>query len=341
MDPSEIPTAQAASIDSTSSKPLNLDEHVRLLEAVVDNFPGGLLLFDKNLRLVFCNQRQRQLLEYPDSLFAGGPPTLEQIFWFNALRGEYGPGDPAEQVAYRMNLVQKREEHVFERTRPNGVMLEIRGTPLTDGGFVTTYLDVTEQRRGQQALAFLAHHDTVTELPNRAALVKTLSARINGLQPGEKGALFFLDLDGFKAVNDTHGHSVGDAVLRLVGNRLRRCTRETDFVCRFGGDEFVIIQADVAEQTDTEVVASRVRHAICQDFEVNGLRINIGVSVGIAIFPEHGLSIEDIVRNADLAMYRSKTMRKPFAFPEIEENLRRRRTEQAAELRMDAEGYMN
>lgn len=289
-------------------------EHIRLLEAVVDNFPGGLLLFDRSLRLVFCNQRQRQMLDYPDSLFADGPPTLEQMFWFNALRGEYGAGNPAEQVAHRLQLVERREEHVFERTRPNGVVLEIRGTPLADGGFVTTYLDVTEQRQGQKALAYVARHDTVTELPNRATLADTLQARISALKPGQQGALLFLDLDGFKAVNDTYGHATGDAVLRLVGSRLRRSTRESDFVCRYGGDEFVIILADVTQQADVETVANRVRNAILSEYELSGLTVHVGVSIGIALFPAQGTTGGDIIEQADKAMYRSKTTRAPFVF---------------------------
>jgi len=127
----------------------DLLERVSMLEAVVENFPGGLLLFDKNLRLAFCNRRQRKMLDYPDWFFTGKAPTIAEIFWFNASRGEYGAGDPLAHVEHRMKLVAKREEHVFERRRPNGTLLEIRGQPLEGGGFVTTYLDITEQRKGQ------------------------------------------------------------------------------------------------------------------------------------------------------------------------------------------------
>jgi diguanylate cyclase (GGDEF)-like protein len=280
--------------------------HIRLLEAVVENFPGGLLLFDSDLKLVFCNQRQRELLDYPPEMFQDGPPSLEQIFRFNALRGEYGPGNIEEQVTQRMRLVSRHEEHVFERTRPNGVVLEIRGRPLCDGGFVTTYLDVTEQRKGQRALAFLALHDPVSDLPNRAALIESLPAYIKKLKSGEKAAVLFLDLNGFKAINDNYGHQVGDTLLRLVGSRLRRVIRETDFVCRYGGDEFVIIQSDVVDRSDIEALAKRVTHIIAEDYEINGLKVNVTVSVGVCIVPEHASAVEDIVLKADQAMYRSK-----------------------------------
>jgi diguanylate cyclase (GGDEF)-like protein len=293
---------------------LNESEHIRLLEAVVENFPGGLLLFDSNLKLVFCNQRQRELLDYPAHLFEKGPPSLEQMFRFNAQRGEYGPGNVEEQVAYRMGLVARREEHVFERTRPNGVVLEIRGRPLSDGGFITTYLDVTEERKGQRALAFLALHDPVSDLPNRAALMETLPTRLKKLKSSEKGALLFLDLNGFKTINDTYGHAVGDILLRLAGNRLRRAIRETDFVCRYGGDEFVIVQADVVNRSDVEAVANRVTQAIAEDYEINGLMVNVSVSIGICIFPEHAHLVDDIILKADQAMYRCKRSGGSFVF---------------------------
>jgi PAS domain-containing protein len=127
----------------------SLREHTRLLEAVIENFPGGISLFDDKLQMVLCNEQQKILLDYPEQLFADGFPTLEGLFRFNALRGEYGPGDIDEQVARRVRLVRERKAHVYERTRPNGTIVEIRGMPIDGGGFVTTYLDVTDQRRNQ------------------------------------------------------------------------------------------------------------------------------------------------------------------------------------------------
>jgi PAS domain-containing protein len=115
-----------------------LRERIRLLEAVIDNFPGGIMLFDKDLNLVLCNEQQKALLQYPDALFAEGNPALEQIFRFNAIRGEYGPGDVEAHVQKRMNLAREGRARVVERTRPNGTMLQIRGVPLEGGGFVVS-----------------------------------------------------------------------------------------------------------------------------------------------------------------------------------------------------------
>src|SRR5262245_2818237 len=179
-----------------------LRERVRLLEAVIENFPGGISLFDRNLRMLLCNEQQKRLLDYPDDLFSEGFPTLETLYRFNAGRGEYGPGDVEEHVARRVALAREGKAHVFERTRPNGTVLEIRGMPLQGGGFVTTYLDVTEQRRRQAMIAHLAHHDTLTNLPNRVLFADRLKTAIALAKRMGVVALHYLDIDKFKSVND-------------------------------------------------------------------------------------------------------------------------------------------
>jgi diguanylate cyclase (GGDEF)-like protein len=278
-----------------------LNERVALLEAVVNNFPGGLLLFDRDLNLVLCNDRQRQLLEYPEELFAQGNPTLERMFRFNAQRGEYGPGDPEAHVSTRMELVARRAAHVFERTRPNGTILEIRGMPLPDGGFVTTYVDVTEERRNQALIAHLAHHDPLTGLANRALMMDRLHMALAGVKRGQKIALHYIDLDKFKPINDRHGHAAGDQVLKRVASALLRSVRETDTVARLGGDEFVIIQVHIEAAADAETVARRVLDAIGEPADHA-----VTASIGIAYAPWDGETADELLRKADLALYRSK-----------------------------------
>ena len=283
-----------------------LRESIRLLEAVIGNFPGGILLFDKDLNLVLCNDQQKKLLEYPDDLFAPGYPTLEQIFRFNALRGEYGPGDIEQHVKARMDLARERRAHVFERTRPNGTILEIRGVPLPGGGFVTTYLDVTEQRRNQALIAHLAHHDPLTDLPNRSLLLDRLQQAMARVRRGEVMALLYLDLDFFKPVNDRFGHATGDALLKDVSERLRAATRETDTVARIGGDEFVVLQSGIKQSSDVVLLARRLVTSVGTAYEIAGQRIEIGTSVGIAVAPMDGLEPEQLLKKADSALYRCK-----------------------------------
>jgi diguanylate cyclase (GGDEF)-like protein len=281
--------------------PAQMRERIRLLEAVIDNFPGGLLLFDKDLRLVLCNRQQKELLEYPETLFKNGNPTIEQIFRFNASRGEYGEGSAEAFIEAKMELVQKKCAHTFERTRPNGTVLQIRGVPLEHGGFVTTYLDVTEQHRTQSRM-----HDPVTGLANRTKLVFLLQEALSNLTDGDQLALHYIDLDRFKPINDNYGHDVGDAVLRSVAGRLLTCVRDTDCVARIGGDEFVILQKGIRSTHDAEIVGTRIIKAISKTHDLPEGSFSLGASVGIALAPTHGGDVDELIRRADEVMYKSK-----------------------------------
>ena len=121
-----------------------LRERVRLLEAVLENFPGGICVFDADLDMVLCNGRLRQMLDYPDTLFSAGYPSMEELFRFNARRGEYGPGDPEEQVSQRMRRARQRKAHVFERTRPNGTVVEVRYLYAAPALYQPVYLGVRD-----------------------------------------------------------------------------------------------------------------------------------------------------------------------------------------------------
>lgn len=296
-----------------------LRERIRLLEAVIENFPGGLSLFDNNLEMVLCNEQQKAMLEYPAELFANGNPTLEDLFRFNAARGEYGAGNPDDHVARRIALVKKRHPHVYERTRPNGMIVEIRGAPLEGGGFVTTYLDVTEQRRNQAMIAHMAHHDGLTDLPNRVLFTDRLRTAIALAKRGGLMAVHCLDVDNFKPVNDTLGHKGGDELLIAIAERLKESVRENDTVARLGGDEFAIVQTGIREQADAAVLARRVMSKFAAPFSVGGSQVKIGMSIGIALAPKDGTTTDDVLVKADTALYRSKSGgRSRFSFFEAE-----------------------
>ncbi|WP_127520385.1 diguanylate cyclase [Mesorhizobium sp. Z1-4] len=285
----------------------DLRERVRLLEAVMENFPGGISLFDDNLQMVLCNRQQKVLLEYPDELMADGYPSMEELFRFNAVRGEYGSGDIEMHVRRRMELARKMEPHCYDRTRPNGTVLEVRGMPLEGGGFVTTYLDVTEQRRNQQLVSHMAHHDPLTDLPNRMLFNDRLTTAVAQVKRRGLMAVHYLDLDKFKPVNDSFGHKAGDEMLIGVAERIRKAVRENDTVARLGGDEFAIVQTGINQRGDAAVLANRVLALFEKPFELSVTSVKLGISIGIALGPDDGATSDDLLMKADNALYCSKS----------------------------------
>ena len=183
-----------------------LSERTALLQGIVDNFPGGIGFFDTDLRVVVCNDKAKTILDLPERLFANGPPRLEDILRFNALRGEYGPCDVEETVAAKLALAADRTTYHFERERPDGMVLDVRGAPIEGGGFITTYMDITERHRSEAKIAHMARHDALTNLSNRGLLNERLDLALKRGKRGELVALHLVDLDRFKAVNDTLGH---------------------------------------------------------------------------------------------------------------------------------------
>lgn len=293
----------------------DLRERVRLLEAVIENFPGGISLYDKDLRMVLCNAQQKALLDYPDALFADGYPTLEALFRFNAQRGEYGPGDVEAHVRRRLALARQRRPHAYERTRPNGTVVEVRGVPLAGGGFVTTYLDVTEQRRNQALIAHMAHHDPLTELPNRLLFADRLKSAVALARRGAAMAVHYLDIDDFKPVNDGLGHKAGDELLVGLARRMRAAVRESDTLARIGGDEFAIVQTGIRAGQDAGVLAGRILERLAAPFRLAGRQVRVGVSIGIALAPRDGLDCDTLLARADAALYAAKgSGRGRFAF---------------------------
>jgi diguanylate cyclase (GGDEF)-like protein/PAS domain S-box-containing protein len=315
--------------DITAAVDLNVAVQDRnaLLQAVVDSFPGGLTVFDRDLRIVLINDKQRQLLEYPDELFEHGLPTLEQLYRFNAIRGEYGPGDVEEQVHSRLELIRKGEAQIFERRRPNGTFLEIRGTPLPGGGFAIAHLDVTDRKRDQEMIGRLEHQDALTGLPNRTLFQERVRSGLAQAKGGAALAIHCLDIDRFKTINDTLGPHVGDALLFAVGERLKAELRETDTVARIGGDEFAIVQIGPHSIEEIESLAKRIIAAFSEPFILGENSVSIGTSIGIAVGPSDGNDAEQLLMNADMALYRTKSVgRGTFGFFEhsMHERLQKR-----------------
>jgi diguanylate cyclase (GGDEF)-like protein len=297
--------AGVISIDPFHRLEVVTEENI-LLRAVIDNFPGGLSLTDKNLRLVFCNTRLKEMLEYPPYLFEFGTPGLEQIFRFNALRGEYGPGNVDEQVKERMDLVRLRKPHVYQRVRPNGMVLEVRGVPLMEGGFMTTYLDVSDRRRAADAEA-VEHYDQLTTLPKASLVHKKLNDMFTLWRPGQVAALHCMDLDHFRAINSRYGRLIGDVLIKQVASRLKRLIRDHDMVARIGGDRFLVVQSHVQRPSDVARLAHRILAEIRKPVEIDGQEIRLSSSIGLALAPRDGVDAKTLIARAEAAVMQTKT----------------------------------
>ena len=172
---------------------------------------------------------------------------------------------------------------------------------------LATVRDITERKDAEERVQFLAYYDALTGLPNRTLLQDRISkALASAHRRKENVAVLFLDLDRFKIINDTLGHSTGDVLLQEVAARLKEWAREQDTVARVGGDEFVVLLTSVAQASDAAVAAQRVIDAITAEFSLKGNPINVTCSVGISMFPENGVDGETLIKNADAAMYCAK-----------------------------------
>ena len=215
-----------------------------------------------------------------------------------ALRGD-GQGKLA--VEFRVFLP---DDTVRWLRATGNAKLDDKGAPTRVAGVTQ---DITTSRNAEDRIAHMAMHDSLTGLLNRHTLQTRLEDALLRSKRGESCAILALDLDGFKDVNDTLGHAVGDAVLCSVASRLLEATRKTDIVARPGGDEFIIIQFSLNQPLDIEVLATRIVTRLSQPHQIDGHRITTGVSVGIAVAPADGTEVEQVLRNADLALYDAKT----------------------------------
>jgi len=198
--------------------------------------------------------------------------------------------------------------------RPHGEIrwLQYRGIPILNDNQKLTSLkgvviDITERKEMEEKIQYLAYHDALTELPNRV-LFNELAAGVLARAKRDQGrlAMVFFDLSGFKEVNDTFGHDVGDELLKEVASRLRQGLREADTLCRLGGDEFVAL-LEINNQDDVEVVAARVGEMFSRPFAASQDSCFVDCSMGVSLYPEHGLELDVLIRKADTAMYKAKS----------------------------------
>jgi diguanylate cyclase (GGDEF)-like protein len=275
-------------------------------DAAINNMSQGLCFFDAAHRLIVCNDRYVEMYDLPCNRVGPGTP-LAEIVDLRFEAGSFPAMSRDEYLHWRTKVAISNEPTDSIVELKNGRTFKIRHRPMPDGGWVATHEDITEQRRSEVKIEYMAHHDALTDLANRVLLNERLEHALGRrIHREEMVAVHHLDLDQFKAVNDTFGHPAGDKLLKIVADRLRGLARETDTIARMGGDEFVIVQAPIKDPAEATSLAQRMIGLMSEPFDIDGHQAVIGASIGIAVGPGDGLRPEKLLRNADLALYRAK-----------------------------------
>jgi diguanylate cyclase (GGDEF)-like protein len=292
------------------------------LDAAINNMALGLSMFDAQGRLLVCNKQFTEMYALPHELTQ--PGTVHCALWDYREKGgaRHHPSGGqrfAPDAGYPESMTI---EYGNER------IVSVTTQPLEGGGWVALDEDITHRRRQEQEIVHLARHDALTSLANRALFREQLQQSLLRLGRGQGFAVLCLDLDRFKSVNDTLGHPVGDALLKEVSARLLDCVRQGDVVARLGGDEFAIIQANVRDPDSTEALAARIVASVSEAYEIGGQRIDISTSIGMTLAPRDGADADQLMKNADLALYRAKADgRRGYSFfkPEMNDRIQVRR----------------
>jgi diguanylate cyclase (GGDEF)-like protein len=300
-------TEEIASSEIMQKRKHELERQNIRLDAAVNNISQGLCMFDLRRRLVICNEPYARIYNLTDELVKPGTP-LDDILGHLFDNGMHAAGNVTREdyIRWRHEVISRGE---YEKTviefGTRTIMMQHH--PMKDGGFVSTHEDITEQRQQEARIQHLARHDALTELPNRAQFLDAMEALEAALDRGEAAAVLCIDLDHFKSVNDTYGHSIGDKLLKQASARLWGTTRETDLLARLGGDEFSLLLRPVDKPSEAATIAERIVKTMSSPFSIDGHQIAVGSSVGIAMAPQDGSTPDGLMKNADMALYRAKS----------------------------------
>jgi diguanylate cyclase (GGDEF)-like protein len=301
-------TAEKLSEKLLAEKASELEVMNTRFSTALSNMAQGLCMFDGERHLTVWNDRYVELLGMPERLLKVGTPLREILAYRVARDMRRTIDDPAVKLRVtELLMLAPDASRVDELSDGRFVMLTRR--PMAGGGWVTMVEDITERRRAEAEIVHLARHDVLTGLANRAefnARLEEASRRLK--RNGGSVTVMMIDLDRFKAVNDTLGHLAGDQLLSEVARRLQATVRDIDVLARLGGDEFAIIQEGGADQREGAVaLALRIIGAISVPFDLNGNQVEVGTSIGIALAPEDGLEPDELLKRADLALYSVKS----------------------------------
>jgi diguanylate cyclase (GGDEF)-like protein len=280
------------------------EQKAKQLQLTLEHIGQGIMLVTKDRRIPIINQRCAELLLLPQTVI-DAPPMLDELIKYKAGNdaSQMWGGDRRE--ADDVDLHDRQGSSIANFRRSDGAFIEVQKTWLPDGAFVQTFTDITKRRQAEAYITKLASEDPLTALHNRRVFRAKMQEICDRSSPS-RFAVFFMDMDRFKVVNDTLGHRTGDQLLIQVAKRLQSVIEETDILARLGGDEFAILRPVIQSNDEVEAVARRIIDALAEPFIVDQNVITSGISIGIAIGPEHGSTADALLVAADLALYSVK-----------------------------------
>jgi len=273
-------------------------------DAALSNMSQALLMFDASGRLMICNERYYQMYGLSHDVVKPGC-TIRELLEHRRQTGTLKHA-PEVYLANLETLIARGEAFEQIVDLPDGRAIAVVNHPMAGGGWVATHEDVSDRRRAEAKISYMAHHDALTDLPNRVLFRELLAKALTSVSRGESLAVFCLDIDHFKAVNDSLGHPIGDILLKHAADRLRRCIREGDTAARIAGDEFAIVGLGASQPTEATMLATRLIEAIGAPYDIDGHQVVVGLSIGISVAPNDGTDPDQLLRNADMALYRAK-----------------------------------
>jgi len=278
---------------------------MRLASAVFDASSSGIIVTDAERHIISVNPAFTRITGYAPEDVLGHKPSE----FFSGAQSEHFYREMWQAIDktgyWEGELLNRRKNgQLFPEMLSISRVLDPGGAVIN---YVSMFMDITERRKAEEKIYHLAHHDYLTGLPNRALLVeRATQALVLARRYQRQMAVIFIDLDRFKPINDEYGHDAGDTVLRAIAKRLQAIVRTSDTVCRQGGDEFVILLPEIHGRDGLKKLAQELLTAIQQPCEVGEHRLIVSASIGIALYPEHGDSVDTIIQSADTAMYRAK-----------------------------------
>jgi len=301
---------------------IEAEKTMRLQSRIFEHSEESILITDPDRRILSVNPAFYAMTGYTPEEVIGQTPVI--------LRSDKHPPHFYDEIWAHVEQDGSWNGEIWTRKKDGDDFPSWASISLVrnrDGGLInyfSIFTDISERKRAEEQINFLAYYDSLTGLPNRSLLYKLVDqALVEAQRHRLHGALLFIDLNRFKPINDTLGHGVGDRLLQMVGERLRGAVRKEDVVARIGGDEFVVALFDIARREHAAVVAQKLLSALAPPFHAEGHELNIGAAIGISLYPRDGFDTEPLLRMADIAMYRAKqTGQDGYAFYSHEMNQR-------------------